>query len=32
MTTSTLLLVTIGAATCAGWLFKLVDLIEMPDR
>ena len=32
MTTGTLLLVTIGAATCTGWLFKLIDLIERPAR
>lgn len=32
MTTSTLILTIIGAATCTGWLFKLVDLIEKPAR
>lgn len=31
MTTSTLLLIVIGAATCTGWLFKLIDLIERPS-
>ncbi len=28
MTTSTLILTIIGAATCTGWLFKLIDIIE----
>ena len=28
MTTWTILLVVIGAATCTSWVFKLVDIIE----
>lgn len=32
METGTMAMVIIGAATCTGWLFKLVDLIEGPAR
>ena len=32
METCTLTMVIIGAATCTGWLFKLVDLIEGPSK
>lgn len=32
MTMMTISLVVIGAATCTGWVFKLVDIIERPNR
>lgn len=32
MTTWTMLLVVIGAATCTKWVFNLVDIIERPGR
>ncbi len=32
MTMMTMILVVIGAATCTGWMFKLVDIIERPNR
>lgn len=28
MTTTTMILVVIGVATCTSWVFKLVDIIE----
>lgn len=32
MTTWTMFMVVVGAATCASWVFKLVDIIERPRR
>lgn len=32
MTTTTMVLVVIGAATCTSWVFKVVDIIERPNR